>query len=122
MKQIMEDMDCRKQEKLKRKAERRSLENCCKSIQGLKTQEGKKLTFDVYIENKSHTISNIKSNGYNPKSHQHGDLRLLSTTLEQIEYKEEYKYILKSEEISGFDNKLIDKNIASQSPNPTFMS
>ena len=55
-----------------------------------------------------HTESYIKSKGYNPKSHQYAVFntlvnRLLSTPLEQTEYTKEYKHILNTAEVNGFD-------------------
>jgi hypothetical protein len=50
----------------------------------------------------------VKLNDYNPKSHQHllvNSLvnRLLSRSLEQTEYTKEYKQILKTPKVNGFD-------------------
>ena len=55
-----------------------------------------------------HTECYIKSNGYNPKSHQYTVFnnivnRLVNTSLEQTEYTKEYEHILNTAELNGFD-------------------
>ena len=74
-----------------------------------------RLTFGIYRK-PIHTECYIKSNGYNPKSHQHSVFtslvyRLFNPPLEQTEYTKEYEDILNSAIVNCFDKHIVGKKI-----------
>jgi hypothetical protein len=73
-----------------------------------------RLAFGIYRK-PTYTECYIKSNVYNPKSHQHAVVNSLvyrlNTLLEQTEYTKEYEYTLNTAIVNGFDKQLVDKKI-----------
>ena len=68
-----------------------------------------RLTFGIHRK-PTNTECYIKSNGYNPKSHQHAVFnslvyRLLNRPLEQRVYTKEYEHILNTALADGFDKR-----------------